>query len=87
MSIKNIYKNSYLYLFIYSIVFIIISFVSVNSASIAYDYTFHIGRIVGLAQSLANKDFLPNLNYSFLKGGLDMQYRCSMEIGCFIFLL
>lgn len=77
MSVKTILKNSYLYLFIYSIVFIIISFVSANIASIIYDYPFHTGRIVGLAQSLKNGDILPNLNYLFLKGsgyGLQMFY-------------
>ena len=77
MSVKTILKNSYLYLFIYSIVFIIISFVSANIASIIYDYPFHTGRIVGLAQSLKNGDILPNLNYLFLKGsgyGLPMFY-------------
>ena len=77
MSLRNIFKNSYFYLFLFSILFTLVSFVSVNVASIVYDYPFHMGRIIGLAQSVANKDILPNLNYLFLRGsgyGLPMFY-------------
>lgn len=62
---------------IYSAVFTLVSFVSANVSSIIYDYPFHLGRIVGLAHSLTNKDLLPNLNYLFLYGsgyGLPMFY-------------
>ena len=66
--IKKLVWNRYLYLFIYSIFFTVISYNSANLSSIIYDYPFHLGRIVGLAQSIHNNDFLPSLNYVFLKG-------------------
>ncbi|HEM6590930.1 hypothetical protein J5571_06700 [Streptococcus suis] len=75
--IKKIVYNRYIYLFIYSVLFTIISYYSANMSSIIYDYPFHLGRIVGLAQSIRNYDFLPSLNYVFLKGsgyGVPMFY-------------
>lgn len=67
-SSQKFYLNNYIYLLIYSIIFVLISHVSINVSSIIYDYPFHLARIVGLAQSLVNHDFLPNLNYMFLNG-------------------
>ncbi len=55
--IKKIVYNRYIYLFIYSVLFTIISYYSANMSSIIYDYPFHLGRIVGLAQSIRNYDF------------------------------
>ncbi|MDG4477834.1 hypothetical protein [Streptococcus parasuis] len=75
--IKKLACNRYLFLFIYSILFTVISYNSANLSSIIYDYPFHLGRIVGLAQSIHNNDFLPSLNYVFLKGsgyGVPMFY-------------
>ncbi|HEM5491488.1 TPA: hypothetical protein U1617_002087 [Streptococcus suis] len=75
--IRKLACNRYLYLFIYSILFTVISYNSANMSSIIYDYPFHLGRIVGLAQSIQNNDFLPSLNFVFLKGsgyGVPMFY-------------
>lgn len=48
---------------IYAIIITYISYISINRGSWMYDYSFHMSRIVGLAQSLKNGDWLPNLNY------------------------
>ncbi|WP_373756457.1 hypothetical protein [Streptococcus ferus] len=37
---------------------------SINRGSWMYDYSFHLSRIVGLAQSIKNGDWFPNLNYA-----------------------
>lgn len=74
---KKLLLSNYLYLFIYSIIFTLVSYLSINTASIIYDYDFHLARIIGLAQSIANKDILPNLNFLFLNGtgyGVPMFY-------------
>lgn len=58
----------YLFLTIYSIFFTIVSFNVINFQSRIYDYVFHLSRIVGLAESIRNWDFLPNLNYIYAYG-------------------
>ena len=58
----------YLFLTIYSIFFTIVSFNVINFQSRTYDYVFHLSRIVGLAESIRNWDFLPNLNYIYAYG-------------------
>ncbi|WP_438835129.1 hypothetical protein [Streptococcus pluranimalium] len=66
--LRDMRYSNYFYLFLYSIIFTLISFVSANVSSIIYDYPFHLGRIVGLAHSIRHGDYLPNLNYLFLNG-------------------
>lgn len=61
---KNVFF--YFYGFFWSIILTFFSFKLINYAS--YDYDFHLTRIVGLAQSIANRDFLPNLNFLFSYG-------------------
>lgn len=58
----------YLFLTIYSIFFTFVSFNVINFQSRTYDYVFHLSRIVGLAESIRNWDFLPNLNYIYAYG-------------------
>lgn len=58
----------YLFLTIYSIFFTFVSFNVINFQSRTYDYVFHLSRIVGLAESIKNWDFLPNLNYIYAYG-------------------
>lgn len=58
----------YLFLTIYSIFFTFVSFNVINFQSRSYDYVFHLSRIVGLAESIRNLDFLPNLNYIYAYG-------------------
>jgi hypothetical protein len=58
----------YLFFTIYSIFFTFVSFNVINFQSRTYDYVFHLSRIVGLAESIRNWDFLPNLNYIYAYG-------------------
>lgn len=71
-------------LFIFSVIFTFVSYYSSNVASAIYDYPFHLGRIVGLAQSIANQDYLPSLNYLFLNGS---GYAVAMFYGNWLFYL
>ncbi|WP_143888235.1 hypothetical protein [Streptococcus lutetiensis] len=70
MEFKKFKKNVAVYfiLIIYSFLFTAVNFTAINTDSQIFDYTFHAGRIVGLAQSLANADWLPNLNFVFVHG-------------------
>lgn len=71
MSFNRVKNNKiilYIILLLYSFLFTMTNFVAINTDSQIFDYTFHAGRIVGLAQSLANKDWLPNLNFIFVHG-------------------
>ncbi|HFU4000689.1 TPA: hypothetical protein ACGO3D_000786 [Streptococcus suis] len=61
-------RNPYLTLFVYALLITVISYISINTNSQIYDYPFHMARIVGLAQSIANGDVLPNLNFLFTHG-------------------
>lgn len=61
-------QHPYLILTIYAIVLTGVSYISINTNSQIYDYPFHMARIVGLAQSIANHDLMPNLNYLFTHG-------------------
>ncbi|MDO5078694.1 MAG: hypothetical protein Q4D67_03585, partial [Streptococcus minor] len=61
-------RYPYIILAIFAIVLTAISYVPINTNSQIYDYPFHMARIVGLAQSIANGDWLPNLNYLFTHG-------------------
>lgn len=66
---QNIFcRTPYLTLFVYALLMTVISYVSINTNSQIYDYPFHMARIVGLAQSIANGDLLPNLNFLFTHG-------------------
>lgn len=56
----------YLILFFYCLVLVFLSHNVINRAD--SDIEFHMARIVGLAQSIRNFDFLPNLNYLFGNG-------------------
>ncbi|MGQ7413241.1 hypothetical protein ACS6YT_04530 [Streptococcus suis] len=62
------YYLPYITLFVYALLMTVISYVSINTNSQIYDYPFHMARIVGLAQSIANGDLLPNLNFLFTHG-------------------
>ena len=71
MSFNRVKNNKiilYIILLLYSFLFTMTNFVAINTDSQIFDYTFHAGRIVGLAQALANKDWLPNLNFIFVHG-------------------
>ena len=84
-SLSNIVINhSYFSLFVYSILFTAISYVSMNTSSQIYDYPFHLARIIGLSQSIKNNDWLPNLNYLFLNGA---GYGVPMFYGNWMFYL
>ncbi|HEL1591626.1 hypothetical protein [Streptococcus suis] len=66
---QNIFcRNPYLTLFVYALLITVISYISINTNSQIYDYPFHMARIVGLAQLIANGDLLPNLNFLFTHG-------------------
>ncbi|HFI0264672.1 TPA: hypothetical protein ACGOU9_001094 [Streptococcus suis] len=62
------YQHPYVTLFVYALLITLISYISINTNSQIYDYPFHMARIVGLAQSIANGDVLPNLNFLFTHG-------------------
>lgn len=62
------YQHPYVTLFFYALLITLISYISINTNSQIYDYPFHMARIVGLAQSIANGDVLPNLNFLFTHG-------------------
>ncbi|MCR8967467.1 hypothetical protein [Streptococcus zalophi] len=61
-------KKLYISLFLWSLIFTIISVVAINVSNPPYDYQFHMIRIIGFADSLKNGDFLPNLNHIFSYG-------------------
>lgn len=65
---KSWWHSPYLALFIYALVFAVINHVLFNSLDMIHDYTFHMGRIIGLAQSLQNGDLFPSLNFVFAQG-------------------
>lgn len=60
--------SPYLLLFLYSVIFTIISYVFINTGDSQHDYGYHFGRLIGLGQSLKNGDLLPNLNFVFAQG-------------------
>lgn len=62
------HQHPYIVLLIYAIVLTGISYISINTSSQIYDYPFHMARIVGLAQSIAHHDYMPNLNFLFTHG-------------------
>ncbi|WP_315306314.1 hypothetical protein [Enterococcus devriesei] len=67
--LKNKYISTqtyYLLCIIWAAIFTLISYRVVNLNG--FDYEFHLSRIVGLAQSIQNFDFLPNLNFIFSHG-------------------
>ena len=73
-----------LILFFYSLLFVLVSHVAINTQSRVFDYVFHLTRIVGLSQSISHFDLLPNLNLLLVQ---DMRFQCFMVIGNFIYLL
>lgn len=69
--------NAYICLFIHSLILTVVSYIPINSNSQIFDYSFHMARIIGLAQSLDNGDYLPHLNYLFINAsgyGVPMFY-------------
>ncbi len=58
----------YVLLFLYCAVFVIIAATYINTGDYLHDYGFHLGRIIGLSQSIEQGDWLPNLNFVFEKG-------------------
>lgn len=58
----------YLLLGIWSIIFASISVFVINAYAPSYDFDFHLTRLVGLAQSISNGEWLPNLNQLFSYG-------------------
>lgn len=65
-SFLELINSTYFILLVFSLFMTAISYISINTSSQIYDYNFHLGRIVGLAQSIRNNDLLPNLNFSFV---------------------
>lgn len=67
---QRIWKKCFPYvlLFLYCLAFVVICNTYINVGDLDHDYPFHLGRIVGLAQSFQNGDFLPSLNFVFEKG-------------------
>ena len=61
------YKIS-LIIFLYSLLFVFLSHVAINTQSRHFDYVFHLTRIVGLSESISHLDFLPSLNHIFAFG-------------------
>lgn len=82
--LDKLIKHSYFTLLIYSILFTGISYISINTTSQIYDYSFHLARIIGLAQSIQNNDWLPNLNFLFLNGA---GYAVPMFYGNWMFYI
>ncbi|MEW4353479.1 hypothetical protein AB1I63_01040 [Streptococcus pneumoniae] len=58
----------YVVLLLWGILFTVLSYMVINAYQPAYDFDFHAARLVGLAQSLANGDLLPNVNSLFSYG-------------------
>ncbi len=67
---QRVWKNSFPYvlLFLYCVVFVIVAATYINVGDYSHDYSFHLGRIIGLAQSIQQGDWLPSLNFVFEKG-------------------
>ncbi len=65
-----VWKKSFPYvlLFLYCVVFVIVAATYINAGDYLHDYGFHLGRIIGLAQSIEQGDWLPSLNFVFEKG-------------------
>ncbi|MGT2933929.1 hypothetical protein [Streptococcus catagoni] len=57
-----------LILLVWSVIFASVSMTVINGYVPAYDFNFHLARIVGLAQSFHYGDFLPSLNNIFSWG-------------------
>lgn len=62
----NSKKKYYVLGIVWSIIFSIVSYRIINRSG--FDYGFHMARIVGLAQSIRNFNFLPNINFIFSFG-------------------
>lgn len=84
MNRENSKSLPYIILFAWSLVFVMLSFVYINTGDFIHDYPFHLGRIAGLAQSLAHGDFLPDLNFAFVRG---MGYGVPMFYGSWLLYL
>lgn len=76
--------GSYLGLIGFAALFVLASYVFINTGDLIHDYGFHLARIVGLAQSIAHGDWLPNLAYVF-EGGIG--YASPMFYGNWQFYL
>ncbi|WP_019770488.1 hypothetical protein [Streptococcus sobrinus] len=61
-------KSPYLYLLLYAILYTLVSQRSLQVEGAITDYYFHLGRMVGLAQSIKYGNWLPNLNEVFSYG-------------------
>lgn len=69
-TLQQVWKKSFPYvlLFLYCGVFVIMAATYINAGDYSHDYGFHLGRIIGLAQSIEQGDWLPSLNFVFEKG-------------------
>lgn len=65
---SKIKKYPYLSIFVYTIILTVISYGFINLGDRQHDYSYHLARIIGLAQSISYGDWLPNLNFVFAKG-------------------
>lgn len=84
MKKENSKSLPYLILFAWALAFVLISFVYINTGDFTHDYPFHLGRLSGLAQSFAQGDYLPDLNFVFIRG---MGYGVPMFYGNWLFYL
>lgn len=64
----KIKRHPYLYLLVYTGILAVISYGFINLGDRQHDYAYHVARMVGLAQSIAHGDWLPNLNFVFASG-------------------
>lgn len=68
MKKKSDITSVYLLFLVYSVIFTCFSYFAINVGDQQHDYAYHLARLVGLAQSIQNGDFLPNLNFVFAQG-------------------
>lgn len=65
---SRVKKYPYLFVLIYVIILVMFSYTFINSGDRQHDYSYHLARMIGLAQSISHGDWLPNLNFVFAKG-------------------
>lgn len=75
---KKVIKSPYFILGCYSLIVAVISHYFINVGDLQHDYGYHLARLVGLAQSIKNGDYLPNLNFVF---GNNIGYASPMFYG------
>lgn len=65
---SRVKKYPYLFVLIYVIILVMFSYTFINLGDRQHDYSYHLARMIGLAQSISHGDWLPNLNFVFAKG-------------------